>query len=301
MKIKIKSTVLLFLTAIIWGFAFVAQRVGADYVGTFTFNGIRFLLGSFSLIPVILIFEREEYNKKKMLKTLAVSIAAGTILFIAASLQQYGVVLTGSAGKAGFLTGLYTVLVPVIRFLMGKKTDILTFVGAFFAVGGLFLLCMTGDKLTFGKGDIVLIIGAVFWALHILIIDKFVNEISPLKFSMLQFFVCGLISMVIAVFTENIEITAVKSALVPILYGGLMSVGVAYTCQILGQKDADPTFASIVFSTESVFSAIGGAIILHEIMSGRGYLGCVLIFIGIVLSQLNLREIRKKICNRNKQ
>lgn len=301
MKIKIKSTVLLFLTAIIWGFAFVAQRVGADYVGTFTFNGIRFLLGSFSLIPVILIFEREEYNKKKMLKTLAVSLAAGTILFIAASLQQYGVVLTGSAGKAGFLTGLYTVLVPVIRFLMGKKTDILTFVGAFFAVGGLFLLCMTGDKLTFGKGDIVLIIGAVFWALHILIIDKFVNEISPLKFSMLQFFVCGLISMVIAVFTENIEITAVKSALVPILYGGLMSVGVAYTCQILGQKDADPTFASIVFSTESVFSAIGGAIILHEIMSGRGYLGCVLIFIGIVLSQLNLREIRKKNCNRNKQ
>lgn len=301
MKIKIKSTVLLFLTAIIWGFAFVAQRVGADYVGTFTFNGIRFLLGSFSLIPVILIFEREEYNKKKMLKTLAVSLAAGIILFIAASLQQYGVVLTGSAGKAGFLTGLYTVLVPVIRFLMGKKTDILTFVGAFFAVGGLFLLCMTGDKLTFGKGDIVLIIGAVFWALHILIIDKFVNEISPLKFSMLQFFVCGLISMVIAVFTENIEITAVKSALVPILYGGLMSVGVAYTCQILGQKDADPTFASIVFSTESVFSAIGGAIILHEIMSGRGYLGCVLIFIGIVLSQLNLKEIRKKTCNRNKQ
>lgn len=301
MKIKIKSTVLLFLTAIIWGFAFVAQRVGADYVGTFTFNGIRFLLGSFSLIPVILIFEREEYNKKKMLKTLAVSLAAGTILFIAASLQQYGVVLTGSAGKAGFLTGLYTVLVPVIRFLMGKKTDILTFVGAFFAVGGLFLLCMTGDKLTFGKGDIVLIIGAVFWAFHILIIDKFVNEISPLKFSMLQFFVCGLISMVIAVFTENIEITAVKSALVPILYGGLMSVGVAYTCQILGQKDADPTFASIVFSTESVFSAIGGAIILHEIMSGRGYLGCVLIFIGIVLSQLNLKEIRKKTCNRNKQ
>lgn len=301
MKIKIKSTVLLFLTAIIWGFAFVAQRVGADYVGTFTFNGIRFLLGSFSLIPVILIFEREEYNKKKMLKTLAVSLAAGTILFIAASLQQYGVVLTGSAGKAGFLTGLYTVLVPVIRFLMGKKTDILTFVGAFFAVGGLFLLCMTGDKLTFGKGDIVLIIGAVFWALHILIIDKFVNEISPLKFSMLQFFVCGLISTVIAVFTETIEITAVKSALVPILYGGLMSVGVAYTCQILGQKDADPTFASIVFSTESVFSAIGGAIMLHEIMSGRGYLGCVLIFIGIVLSQLNLKEIRKKICNRNKQ
>lgn len=294
MKVKVQSTVLLFLTAIIWGFAFVAQRVGADYVGTFTFNGIRFLLGSFSLIPVILIFEREAADKKKLLKTFYISLAAGTVLFIAASLQQYGVELTGSAGKAGFLTGLYTVLVPVFRFFLGKKTSVLTFIGAFFAVGGLFFLCMTGNSVSFGKGDIVLIIGAVFWAFHILIIDKFVNDVSPLKFSMMQFFVCGVLSVIGALLTETVEISSVKAAAVPILYGGIMSVGVAYTCQILGQKHSDPTFASIVFSTESVFSAVGGALLLNEIMTGRGYFGCALIFVGIVLSQINLQQIKEK-------
>lgn len=295
MKTKAKSTSLLFLTAIIWGFAFVAQRVGAEFVGAFTFNGIRFLLGSLSLIPVILIFEREKFDKSKFIKTLLPSILAGVILFIASTLQQLGVEWTGSAGKAGFLTGLYIVLVPIIRFFAGKKTSILTFFGAMFALVGLFFLCMTGDELSFGKGDVVLIIGAFFWAAHILVVDKYVNDISPLKFSMMQFLVCGFLSIISAICTETIELSAIKSAGVPILYGGLMSVGVAYTCQILGQKDADPTFASIVFSTESVFSAIGGAIILNEIMSGRGYLGCVLIFIGIILSQLNLDSLRKLI------
>ena len=294
MKTKAKSTFLLFLTAIIWGFAFVAQRVGAEFVGAFTFNGIRFLLGSLSLIPVILMFEREKFDKSRFLKTLIPSLLAGVVLFIASTLQQLGVEWTGSAGKAGFLTGLYIVLVPVIRFFMGKKTSIFTFFGAIFALVGLFFLCMTGNEFSFAKGDIVLIIGAFFWAAHILVVDKYVNDISPLKFSMMQFFVCGLLSGICALCTETIEISAIKSAGIPILYGGLMSVGVAYTCQILGQKDADPTFASIVFSTESVFSAIGGAIILNEIMSGRGYIGCALIFIGIVLSQLNIDSFRKK-------
>lgn len=294
MKTKVKSTVLLFLTAIIWGFAFVAQRVGAEYVGAFTFNGIRFLLGSLSLIPVILIFEKEKFDKPKFIKTLLPSLLAGVILFIASTLQQLGVEWTGSAGKAGFLTGLYIVLVPVIRFFMGKKTSVFTFFGAVFALVGLFFLCMNGDKFEFGIGDIVLIIGAFFWAAHILVVDKYVKDISPLKFSMMQFFVCGFLSIVFALFTETIEFSAIKSAGIPILYGGLMSVGVAYTCQILGQKDADPTFASIVFSTESVFSAIGGAIILHEIMSGRSYFGCILIFIGIIFSQINFDLFRKK-------
>ena len=285
---KLKSTFLLFLTAIIWGFAFVAQRVGAEYVGAFTFNGIRFILGALSLIPVILIFEKEKFNKEKFKRTVMSGLLAGVVLFIASTLQQYGVEITQSAGKAGFLTGLYIVLVPLIRFVMGKKTNILTFFGAIFAVVGLFFLCMTGNEISFGTGDIVLIIGAFFWAGHILVVDKFVNDISPLKFSMTQFLVCGIFSIVGALLTENIEFSAIQSAGIPILYGGLMSVGVAYTCQILGQKDADPTFASIIFSTESVFSAIGGAIILHEIMSGRGYIGCALIFIGIILSQLNI-------------
>lgn len=297
MKLKVKSTILLFLTAIIWGFAFVAQRVGAEFVGAFTFNGIRFMLGACSLIPVILLFEREKIDIHTIKMNVLPGILAGVILFIASTLQQYGVEITQSAGKAGFLTGLYTVLVPLIRFMMGKKTSVLTFVGAIFAVAGLFFLCMTGDEISFGIGDIVLIIGAFFWAGHILVVDKFVNTTSPLKFSLIQFFICGLLSLVFAFILEDIEFSAIKSAGIPILYGGLMSVGVAYTCQILGQKDSDPTFASIVFSTESVFSAIGGALLLNEIMSGRGYFGCVLIFVGIVLSQLNPKEISKKVKN----
>ncbi len=291
MKSKIKSTSLLFLTAIIWGFAFVAQRVGAEYVGAFTFNGIRFLLGACSLIPVILIFDRNK--NRSFSKAIFPSFLAGTILFIASTLQQYGVEITQSAGKAGFLTGLYIVLVPLIRFVMGKKTSPLTFVGAIFALAGLFFLCITDGDASFGLGDIVLIIGAFFWAGHILVVDKYVNSISPLRFSMMQFFVCGIFSIICALIFEDISFSAVKSAGIPILYGGIMSVGVAYTCQILGQKNADPTFASIVFSTESVFSAIGGAIILNEIMTGKGYLGCVLIFIGIVLSQLDMNFINK--------
>lgn len=293
MKTKIKSTILLFLTAMIWGFAFVAQKVGAEHVGAFTFNGIRFMLGAISLIPVVFLFEREKLDKVKIINILVPGILAGTVLFIASTLQQYGVEITGSAGKAGFLTGLYTVLVPLIRFVMGKKTSIFTLFGAVFAVAGLFFLCMTGDELTFGIGDIILIVGAFFWAGHILVVDKYVNNISLLKFSMIQFLVCGILSLFFAFILEDIELSAIKAAGIPILYGGLMSVGVAYTCQILGQRDADPTFASIIFSTESVFSAIGGAILLNEIMSGRGYLGCLLIFIGIVLSQLNADEIKK--------
>lgn len=253
------------------------------------------MLGTVSLIPVILLFEREKLDKTKIRNILIPGLLAGTVLFIASTLQQYGVDITGSAGKAGFLTGLYTVLVPLIRFVMGKKTSIFTLFGAVFAVVGLFFLCMTGNELTFGMGDVVLIIGAFFWAGHILVVDKYVNDISPLKFSLVQFLVCGILSLIFAFILEDIEFSAIKSAGIPILYGGIMSVGVAYTCQILGQRDADPTFASIVFSTESVFSAIGGAILLNEIMSGRGYLGCVLIFIGIVLSQLNPADIKNKL------
>jgi drug/metabolite transporter (DMT)-like permease len=249
------------------------------------------------LIPVILIFEKEKFDKPKFVKTIWTGVLAGVILFIASSLQQFGIVFTESAGKSGFLTGLYIVLVPLIRVVGGKKTSFLTFVGAIFAVVGLFFLCMTDNIVSFGIGDIVLIIGAFFWASHILVVDKFVNFISTLKFSMVQFLTCGILSTIFAITTEQIELSAIKLAGIPILYGGLMSVGVAYTCQILGQKNADPTFASIVFSTESVFSAIGGALILKETMSARGYLGCIFIFIGIILSQITIENI-KNICKK---
>ena len=290
MKTKPKSIFLLFLTAIIWGFAFVAQKVGAQFVGAFTFNGIRFLLGALSLFPVIMFLEKEKVGKEKFRTTLKAGLIGGVVLFLASTLQQYGVEITNSAGKSGFITGLYTVFVPIAAFFfMKKKTGILTWIGAVFAVGGLYLLCMTGDEKV-GIGDLVLLIGTVFWTVHILVIDKFVSQISPLRFAQIQFAVCGVLSIICALILEDITFEAVKSALLPILYGGLMSVGVAYTCQILGQKDADPTFAAIVLSTESVFAAIGGVLLQNESMTVSAYIGCGLIFVGIVLSQLKLEK-----------
>lgn len=285
---KAKSVILLFLTAIIWGLAFVAQRVGAEYVGTFTFNGIRFLLGAISLLPVIFFFEKlskDTYNKEKIKKTAIVGLLAGIILFTASTLQQAGIDITKSAGKAGFITGLYMVIVPFIGIFMHKKTSVYTWLGALCAVLGLYLLCVTENS-GIGYGDFVLLAGSVFWAFHIIIIDSFVEDIYPLRFAAIQFLVCGLISIICALCFEKIEFSAIKSALVPILYGGFMSVGVAYTCQILGQKDADPAFASVILCTESVFAAIGEAIILGTTLSLRGYLGCVVMFAGIILSQI---------------
>ncbi len=290
MKTKPKSIILLFLTAIIWGFAFVAQKVGAQYVGAFTFNGIRFILGALSLFPVIMFFEKEEFIKEKFKTTVKAGLIGGTVLFLASTLQQYGVEITNSAGKSGFITGLYTVFVPVAAFLfMKKKTSVLTWIGVVFAVGGLYLLCMTGEE-SVGIGDLILLIGTVFWTVHILVIDKFVSQISPLKFAQIQFAVCGILSIICALIFDDISFTAIRSALLPILYGGFMSVGVAYTCQILGQKDADPTFSAIILSTESVFSALGGVLLQNETMTTSAYIGCVLIFIGIVLSQLKLKN-----------
>lgn len=290
MKTKPKSIILLFLTAIIWGFAFVAQKVGAQYVGAFTFNGIRFVLGTLSLFPVIMLFEKEKAGKEKFKKTAFAGLIGGLVLFAASTLQQYGVEITNSAGKSGFITGLYTVFVPIAAFLfMKKKTSVLTWVGAVFAVVGLYLLCMTGEE-GVGIGDLVLLIGTMFWTVHILVIDRFVEEISPLRFAQIQFAVCGLLSVVCALILEDISFAGIKDALVPILYGGFMSVGVAYTCQILGQKEADPTFSAIVLSTESVFAAVGGVLLQNETMTASAYAGCVLIFAGIVLSQLKLKK-----------
>ncbi|MBE6782600.1 MAG: DMT family transporter [Ruminococcaceae bacterium] len=291
MKTKPKSVVLLFLTAIIWGFAFVAQKVGAQYVGAFTFNGIRFALGSLSLFPVIMLFEKEKQTKESFIKTLKAGVICGVVLFIASTLQQMGVEITNSAGKSGFITGLYTVFVPIAAFLfMKKKTNILTWIGAVLAVGGLYLLCMTGEE-SVGIGDLVLLLGTVFWTVHILAIDKYmIDGISPLRFSQMQFAVCAVLSIICALIFEDISFIAIKSALLPILYGGFMSVGIAYTCQVLGQKEADPTFAAIVLSTESVFGAIGGVLLAGESMTISAYIGCALIFAGIVLSQLKLKK-----------
>ena len=285
---QIRATFLLLLTAVIWGLAFVAQEVGAEYLGTFSFNGIRFLLGAVSLIPVILLFEREQMNGGKWKKLIGGSFVAGTVLFLASALQQYGVQLGTPAGKAGFITGLYTVIVPILSLLVfRRRTHALVWAGAVLAVAGLLLLNLDENfNLVIGAGECCLLAGSVMWAVHILVIDKFVTSLSPLKFSMGQFIVCGVESIACALLWETVTLSAVQSAVVPLFYGGIMSVGVAYTCQALGQKDSDPTVAAIVFSMESVFSVIGGVVILHAQMAWQAYAGCGLILVGIIISQL---------------
>lgn len=298
MNKKLRSSFILLLTAFIWGIAFVAQRVGADYMGTLTFNGIRFILGALSLIPVIAIFERKKVmsiEERKLL--IKYAVLAGLVLFVASTLQQQGIMISGSAGKASFITGLYTVFVPVCGLFVHKRVSVSTWFGVVFAVAGLYLVSVGGSD-GFGIGDILVLIGTFFWTAHIIIIERATKRVSALRFAMGQFLFCGVLSMFFACIFETITFSAIRQGIIPILYGGFMSVGVAYTCQIIGQKDSDPTAAAIILSTESVFGAIGGALLLNERMSIRGYVGCVLIFAGIVLAQLTF-PLKKTKCRNN--
>lgn len=292
MNKQLKSTIILLTAAVIWGFAFVAQvAVDNSVIGNFTFNGTRFLIGSLSLIPVILIFEREKPDKAKLKKTIIASLLAGTALFTASALQQQGISMNHNAGKSGFITCLYTVLVPIFGWVIWRnKTGLKTWIAAILAVIGLFLLSAGEGFNTIEAGDIVVLIGAFFWTIHILVVDKNVSGINPITFSSMQFAVCGLLNLIFAFFTETITWSGIVLTAFPILYTGLMSTGVAYTCQVVGQKDADPNFAAIILSTECVFSAIGGAIFLNETFTACGYLGCVLIFAGILISQIKKKE-----------
>ncbi len=285
-----KGIIFLVTAAVVWGFAFVAQRLGSDHVGAFTFNGSRFLLGTLSLIPVILLFEKNEHDAQKMKTTLFCGGIAGILLFAASSLQQIGIDLTDSAGKAGFITGLYMILVPIIGIFLRQKTTVQSWIGAVLGVVGLGLICLDSGALTITAGDAVLVGCAVIFALHIMWIDHFGDRIYSLRFSMTQFAVCTVLNWIVAFFAEDISFAAISSAAIPIAYCGFMSTGVAYTCQVLGQKYSEPTSASIILSTESVFAAIGGAIILHERMAPAAYLGCALIFAGILLSQMKWGE-----------
>ncbi len=287
----IRSTILMFTTAIIWGFAFVAQVLGANHLGSFSFGALRFLLGAICLIPVVLIFERKAAGFKKTVMRAALG---GTVLAIAANLQQIGIEYT-SAGKASFMTGLYTIMVPIVAFIfLKRKTNINIWIGAILGLTGLYLICAEGNMAQFGKGEIILLISDVFWAFHILIVSRFSEDEPPLRYSMCQFFVCGFETLIIALIFETMTFAAIAEAALPILYCGVLSVGVAYTLQVVSQKDADPTYASIIFSTESVFGAVGGAIFLHEVMSVKGYIGCAVVFAGIVISQLDFKQMIHK-------
>lgn len=290
---RLRSNTLLLITAAIWGTAFVAQRVGMDHVGPFTFNGVRFTLGSLSLVPLLMINRRRRAMYPDLLPAADLKTLfwggglAGLALFAGASLQQVGIVYT-TAGKAGFITGLYVVIVPIMGLIWHQRPDAGTWIGAVLAAWGLYLLSVTGD-FTIAFGDLLVLIGAFFWAAHVHILGWLSPRIDSIALATSQFVACALFSLITAGLTEPITLTGLRGAAIPIFYGGVCSVGVAYTLQVVAQKNAHPAHAAIILSLEAVFAALGGWLILGELLSGRGMVGCGLMLTGMLLSQLDIR------------
>lgn len=283
-----KNACMLFLTAFIWGTAFVAQSVGMDYLGPFGFNGIRSLIGGVALLPCIYILgkinkgtSREEGSTKTLI---AGGLCCGLALFAASSMQQIGIQYT-TAGKAGFVTAFYIVLVPVLGMLLGKRTGWKVWLAVAMALAGLYFLCIT-ESFSVGRGDIYVFIGSLLFAVHILIIDYFAPRTDGVKMSCIQFFVAGILSMFPMAALETTTVEGVLRSWGPLLYAGVLSCGVAYTLQIIGQKNMNPTVASLILSLESCISVLAGWVILGERLSVREGLGCVLMFAAIILAQL---------------
>lgn len=281
-----KANLLLLLAAAIWGFAFVAQRVGMEHVGPFTFNGVRFILGSLSLLP--LIFYRQAKALPAAAKpdrsALLPGLLAGLVLFTGASLQQIGLLYT-TAGKAAFITCLYIVIVPILGIFLKQQVGLGTWLSSALAIAGLYLLCVK-ESLAIAYGDLLQLIGALFWSVHILLIDYFAAKVDVLKLSAVQFIACGLLSLGTALAGETVTLAGMQGALLPILYGGFCSVGIAYTLQVVGQKYSPPAHAAIILSMETVFATLGGFWLLDERLGLRELLGCGLMLAGMLLTQL---------------
>ena len=293
---KTKNTFLLLLTAFIWGVAFVAQSVGMDYVGPLTFNASRFIIGAIFLIPCIAFLDKlkekenqaagknipEAPQNKKVLIT--GGICCGIAIAAASTLQQYGIAYT-TVGKAGFITALYIVIVPILGIFLKRKPRLIIWFSVLLALVGLYFLCMT-DSLSFSKGDTLVLLCAFVFSLHIMIIDHFSPMVDGVRMSCIQFAVAGVLCGIPALIFEHPTFSSLLAAWAPILYAGILSCGVAYTLQIVAQKNYDPTVASLLLSLESVFSVLAGWVILHQALSPREIFGCVLVFIAIILVQL---------------
>lgn len=299
-KSNMGSSTLLMMTAFIWGIAFVAQSVGMDYVGPFTFNAVRFLIGGTVLLPVIYFLGKsrkrengaKEIQDKNSNKTLIMGgICCGAFICVASLFQQFGISYT-TVGKAGFITSLYIVIVPILGIFMKKRVSILIWLSAAVAMAGLYLLCMT-ESLSFSKGDFLVFISACLFSGHILVIDYFSKKVDGVKMSCIQFYIAGIISSVFMFIFENPTVFNILAGWMPILYAGVLSCGVAYTLQIIGQKNTEPVVASLILSLEAVFSVLAGWVLLGQTMNAREITGCVLVFVAIIMAQLTDSILKK--------
>lgn len=301
-QIPLKNSLLLLLAAVIWGIAFVAQSVGMDYVGGFTFNAVRSLIGSAVLVPLILIPGQNNSDNSETSEAAASTtsgiqkrkdliiggISCGICLCLASNFQQFGIKYT-TVGKAGFITACYIVLVPIIGLFLGKKCSKFIWAAVAMALIGLYLLCIT-DGFSIGKGDLLVLVCAFLFSIHILVIDHFSPKADGVKLSCIQFLTCGILSAIPALILEHPQIPSILAAWQPILYAGVMSCGVAYTLQIIGQKNMNPTVASLILSMESCISVLAGWIILGQQLSAKEILGCVIMFAAIILAQLPQKD-----------
>ena len=292
---SLRGESMLLLTAFIWGIAFVAQRVGGDMIGSFTFNAIRMLIGGFTLLPCIYLLrnksnikEEKVVTKKQWLnnnkKLFIGGILCGIILFVASNLQQIGLSYT-TASKAGFITALYIIIVPIIGIFFKKYPSITLWISILIALCGMYLLCIT-DGFNISTGDILVILSALSFSFHILAIDHYSSHVNGVKLACIQFFVCGFFSFISMFLFESPVLSSILHAWIPLLYTGVLSCGVAYTFQILGQKNVIPSIASLIMSLEAVFCAIGGWILLGESLSIKEMVGCILVFVAIILAQI---------------
>ena len=280
---------LLLITAVIWGLGFVAQVLGMNYLSPFAFIGARFLLGAASLMPLVAFFYFRNLLPQSSLRTVLIgSVVLGVILFAAGSLQQVGIVYS-NASNAGFITGLYMVLVPLIGLAFRHRPGLNAWLGTVLALVGLFLLSVKAD-FSMGYGDTLLLIGAVGWALHILAIDHFASRAAPLLLALGQFIVCGVLAVGVSVVWETTTWDQLRAATNVLIYAGVITVGVAYTLQVIAQERADPTHAAIILSLEAVFGAIGGYLFLQEQLTSRELWGCTLMLAGMLVSQVSWRD-----------
>lgn len=293
-KVSLRNSFLLFLAAFIWGVAFVAQSVGMDYMGPFSFNGARFLMGSMVLLPLV-IFRRKKDKEKNIPRaglkiTLKGGVCCGLALGSAALLQQFGIMYT-TVGKAGFITTLYIIIVPVMGIFLGKKIAGKVWIGAAAAAFGMYLLCMS-ERLALGRGDTLVLVCAIIFSVHILVIDYFSPKADGVELSCIQFLTAGMISSILAFIFEEPELSDFIDGIIPLAYAGIMSSGVAYTLQVVGQKDMDPTVASLILSLESVVSMLAGWAILGQSLNGRELAGCGLVFGAVILVQLPDKKLQ---------